>query len=56
MAGYDIFNRNKVKKALQCLLDNGIDTDECPTVLQALCYILIDKEIEDILLEEDYEN
>lgn len=49
-------NREKIKKALQCLADNGIDKDECPIVLQALCYILMDTEIEVLLLEEDYEN
>lgn len=51
-----IFNREKIQKALQLLTDNGIDRDECPIVLQALCYILMDAEIEDLLLEEDYEN
>lgn len=51
-----MINREQIKKALQCLADNGIDKDECPTVLQALCYILLDEEIEDLLLEEDYEN
>lgn len=32
--------------ALQCLIDNGIDKDESETVLQALCYILLNTEIE----------
>lgn len=35
----------KVRKALTCLEDNGIDKDECEIVLQALCYILMDTEI-----------
>lgn len=34
------------KDALQCLIDNGIDEDESKTVLQALCYILLDEEID----------
>ena len=32
-------------KAEQCLIDNGIESDEAPTVLQALGYILLDKEL-----------
>ena len=36
----------KFDKAKQCLVDNGIETDEAETVLQALCYILCDEETE----------
>ena len=32
-------------KAEQCLIDNGIESDEAPTVLHALGYILLDKEL-----------
>ena len=32
-------------KAEQCLIDNGIESDEASTVLQALGYILLDKEL-----------
>lgn len=35
----------KLKKATQCLIDNGIEPDEAKTVLQALGYILLDKEL-----------
>lgn len=31
--------------AEQCLVDNGIDSDEAATVLQALGYILFDQEL-----------
>ena len=39
-------------KAKQCLIDNGIEFDEAETVLQALCYILLDEETEQYF-EED---
>ena len=52
-------NKEQLKGALLCLRDNGVDPDECPEVLQALCYILLDKEIEPLLElldeEEDIE-
>ena len=52
-------DKEKIKNALICLHDNGIEADECSTVLQALCYILIDKEINPLLElldeEEDIE-
>ena len=35
----------KLKKAEQCLIDNGIEPDETETVLQAIGYILLDKEL-----------
>ncbi len=35
----------KLEDANKCLADNGIEPDECETVLQALCYILLDLEI-----------
>lgn len=35
----------KIARAKQCLIDNGIEDDEAETVLQALCYILMDTEI-----------
>ena len=48
-------DRENIRRALQCLEDNGIDKDECPVVLQALGYILTDTELEDLLTDEDYE-
>ena len=36
---------DKVEKALQCLIDNGIDRDEAECVLQAIGYILLDEEL-----------
>lgn len=38
-------DESKLKKAEQCLIDNGIEPDEAETVLQALGYILLDKEL-----------
>ena len=35
----------QVDKALQCLIDNGIDQDEACVILQALGYILLDEEL-----------
>ena len=34
---------------MRCLEDNGIEPDETAIVLQALCYILLDIEIENII-------
>lgn len=39
------FILNNHSKAEQCLIDNGIDSDEACTVLQALGYILLDEEL-----------
>lgn len=39
-------SKKKLEDALRCLVDNGIDKDESKTVLQALCYILLDEEID----------
>ena len=36
---------NNRSKAEQCLIDNGIEPDEAPVVLQALGYILLDEEL-----------
>ena len=41
--------KEQVIKAQKCLADNGIDQEETATVLQALGYILLDKELEDLL-------
>lgn len=35
----------RISKAEQCLIDNGIEPDESSTVLQALGYILLDEEL-----------
>lgn len=48
-------NRETVKKALDCLKDNGIERSECPVVLQALGYILMDTELEPLFVDTDYE-
>ena len=45
----DYFNAHRqscLESARQCLIDNGIETDEAETVLQALCYILLNEEIQ----------
>lgn len=36
---------DRIARALQCLEDNGVDSDETEIVLQALGYILLDKEL-----------
>jgi hypothetical protein len=38
-------NETQIDKALQCLIDNGIDQDEACVILQALGYILLDEEL-----------
>lgn len=38
-------NEVQINKAIQCLIDNGIEADEAEVVLQALGYILLDKEL-----------
>ena len=35
----------KIARARQCLADNGVEEDETQTVLQALGYILLDREL-----------
>lgn len=40
----DIYDE-RISKAEQCLIDNGIEPDEAPVVLQALGYILLDEEL-----------
>jgi len=35
----------RIKKAEQVLIDNGIDDDEAPIVLQAIGYVLLDTEL-----------
>lgn len=52
MTAHNTLTTQKIERALTCLQDNGIDKDECPIVLQALCYILLDTEIEEYLPEE----
>lgn len=37
--------KEKIEKAEQCLIDNGVCVDEAKTVLQALGYILMDEEL-----------
>lgn len=48
-------DRENIRRALQCLEDNGVERSECPVVLQALGYILTDTELEDLFTDEDYE-
>lgn len=42
-----MIDKDKIKKAEQILIDNGIDEDEAETVLQALGYVLLDEELYD---------
>ena len=35
----------RIKKAEQCLAENGVDPDEVSTVLQAIGYVLLDTEL-----------
>jgi hypothetical protein len=41
--------QSKFDAAKKCLADNGIEKDETDTVLQALCYILLDIETEQFM-------
>ena len=45
----EILSTARIKRAIECLKDNGIAADEADTVLQALCYFLLDTEIEELL-------
>lgn len=47
-----MITKEKFETATQCLIDNGIDSDEAEIVLQALCYILCDEETEQYFEEE----
>lgn len=47
-----MLTQEKFNKAKQCLIDNGIETDETNIVLQALCYILLNEETEQYFEEE----
>lgn len=40
-----VIDQSIIKKAEQCLIDNGVEPDEACTVLQALGYILLDEEL-----------
>lgn len=44
----EILSSARIKRAVECLKDNGVDADEADTVLQALCYILLDTEVEEL--------
>lgn len=46
------YQKERVDLATKCLIDNGIETDEAETVLEALCYILMDEEIESFFDDE----
>lgn len=39
--------KEKIEKAIRVLVDNGMDKGEAFVVLQALCYVLMDSEVED---------
>ena len=39
-------NNEQLADALKCLIDNGIEADEAQCVLEALCFILLDQEID----------
>lgn len=42
-------NKGDFIRCQQCLCDNGVSADETATVLQALCYMLLGVETEDLL-------
>jgi hypothetical protein len=44
-----VMTQRKFDAGLRCLTDNGIEADEAETVLQALCYILLDEETEQFM-------
>jgi hypothetical protein len=47
-----MITKEQFESARQCLIDNGIDSDETNVVLQALCYILCNEETEQYFEEE----
>ena len=42
---YELPDQKHIRKALQVLVDNGIEEDEAPIVLQAIGYTLLDEEL-----------
>lgn len=46
MAKHTIVDKPKIQKAMQYLTDNGIEKNKCSAVLQELCTILLDINIE----------
>lgn len=42
-------NEDNVLRALKTLRDNGVDADETPEVLMAICYTLLDKEFSNLI-------
>jgi len=42
-------NKRQIDAALKVLVDNGVEADEAPTVLQALGYTLLNRELGEIL-------
>lgn len=42
---HDELRRERIQKAKQCLMDNGLDEDDAHCVLQAIGYILLDEEL-----------
>jgi hypothetical protein len=47
-------NKNAIEKTKQVLIDNGIDEDEVETVLQAIGYTLLNKELFPTSEEKEY--
>lgn len=47
-------NKEVIEKTKQVLIDNGIDEDEVETVLQAVGYTLLNKELFPELKEREY--
>lgn len=48
--------KDKLIEAAQILVENGIDAGEAFTVLQAMCYVMMDYEIDDVITDEDEGN
>lgn len=42
-------DKNHCLAAQRVLMDNGIETDETPVVLQALCAVLLDDDLDDLI-------
>lgn len=45
--------RDMIDRAMRVLVDNGIEEDEAETVMQALGYALLDKELFETKTEEN---
>lgn len=48
--------KEKLIESAQILIENGIDAGEAFVVLQAMCNVMMDYDIDDVITNDDYEN